>query len=359
MKIGILSAAHVHADQYVTCLKSISDIEIIGIADHENERGQLFARKYGLHYYSTYEELIERRPDGVIITSENAFHADLVKKAARARINILCEKPLATKVHDAQEMVQTCKDHSVILMTAFPMRFSPPVSNVKSELESGSIGQMRCFNGSNQGQLPPRDRAWFTDPDLAGGGAITDHLVHLADILRWYTGSDVKEVYAVSNRIFHADEVQVETGAMVSLSFENNVFATIDCSWSRPESWPSWGGLSFDVITDRGAVHVDAFKQNLTLYKSANIDGAAAILNKGGGSQGIVHDWAAEQSAIKMLRNQWLFWGSDANKAMIREFITAIKEARQPAVTGDDGLAAVRIVDAAYRSIKEKRVVSV
>lgn len=368
MKIGIMSAAHVHADAYIGCLRSIPEVDIVGIADHDNERGALFAAQYGLHYFASYETLLEQKLDGVIITSENSFHLKLAKKAAQAGVHMLCEKPLATNVRDAENMVQAARKASVILMTAFPMRFSVPVRAVREELAAGKLGEPLCFNASNQGQLPPGDRAWFTDPVLAGGGAIADHVVHLADIMRWYLGTEVVEVYAKANRIFHADEVQVETGGMVSMLFENGVFATIDCSWSRPVSWPSWGGLSFDLITDRGAVRVDAFKQNLTLYPapkaSASSENAKTTLTAdatgAAAGTGADHDWTATHSnGDGGLAPRWLYWGSDANQAMILEFISAIREGRQPTVTGEDGLAAVRIIEAAYKSIQEGKAVRV
>ena len=80
-----------------------------------------------------------------------------------------------------------------------------------------------------------------------------DHTVHLVDIMRWYLGREVSEVYAQTNRIFYADEVQVETGAVELITFENGAFASIDASWSKPAYWPSWGGLTFEMVTERGA----------------------------------------------------------------------------------------------------------
>jgi predicted dehydrogenase len=78
------------------------------------------------------------------------------------------------------------------------------------------------------------------DKELAGGGALTDHIVHLADIMRWYLRSEVIEVYAQSNQIMHAAEVDVETGGLVMLTFANGVFASIDCSWNKPNYYPTW-----------------------------------------------------------------------------------------------------------------------
>ena len=165
--------------------------------------------------------------------------------------------------------------------------------------------------------------------DLAGGGALSAHLVHLADLLRWYLDGEVLEVYAQSNRIFHRDEARVETGGMVVLGFEGGVFASIDCSWSRPEAWPTWGGLSFELVTDRGAVRVDGFSQSIELCSD--------ILKK----------------------SQLLSWGSDANQAMIDEFAASIREGREARVTGLDGLAAARIVSAAYESVESGQPVKV
>ena len=95
-------------------------------------------------------------------------------------------------------------------MTAFPMRFSAPLLEVKSRLDAGDFGQVYAFNATNQGELPTKHRLWFADPELAGGGAIMDHTVHLVDIMRWYLGSEVSQVYAQSNKIFHAQEVEAD-----------------------------------------------------------------------------------------------------------------------------------------------------
>jgi len=320
MKIGIMSFAHHHAEWYIQNLRDLEGVEIAGVADDESLRAQRFADRYGVPYAPSYEALLDGRPDGVIVASENSRHRPLVEMAAAAGVHVLCEKPLATTLADAQAVVDACDRAGVLLMTAFPMRFSAPLLAVKQQLESGELGEVYAFNGVNQGELPTAYRDWFVDKELAGGGAIIDHTVHLVDIMRWYLGSEVEEVYAQSNRIIYGDQVDVETGALEMLRFQNGVFATIDASWSRPPYWPTWGGLAFELVTERGAILVDAFSQNLTVYR---------------------HDVG---------RANWLYWGSDANQAMIAEFIAAIREQRPPLVTGMDGYRAVEVALAAYDS---------
>jgi predicted dehydrogenase len=322
MKIGILSFAHHHADAYIANLRAIPGVEVCGVADEDAPRGRQYAQTNGTPFYPNYEALLASKPDGVIVCSENARHLPLVQMAASYGVHVLCEKPIATTLADARALVDVCARAGVVLMTAFPMRFSAPLMEVKARLDSGELGQVYCFNATNQGELPTKHRDWFVDPALAGGGALMDHTVHLVDIMRWYLGSEAVEVYAQTNKIFHAAEVEVETGGLEMITFRNGVFASIDASWCRPPYWPTWGGLTFEMITERGAVIVDGFKQNLTIYSHAN------------------------------QRPLWQYWGSDMNQAMLDEFVSAIHNGREPAVTGLDGLRAVEVTLAAYESAR-------
>ncbi|NKQ36451.1 MAG: Gfo/Idh/MocA family oxidoreductase [Chloroflexi bacterium] len=320
MKIGILSFAHLHAEAYIHNLRAIPGVEMIGIADEDLERGQHFANLFDARLFPSYEALLGEQPDGVLVCSENSRHRSLVEMAAQAGIHVLCEKPLATTLPDAQAMIDACRDAGVILMTAFPMRFSAPIRQLKEQLAAGTLGQVYCFNTTNQGQMPIAHRRWFVDKELAGGGAMMDHIVHLADILRWYLSGEVTSVYAQSNHILHADAVDVETGGLIMLTFADGTFASIDSSWSKPLNYPTWGGLTMELISERGLTIVDAFSQNLNIYRQ------------------------------EPPQHAWAYWGSDANQAMIAEFVAAIREGRRPLVTGEDGYKALEITLAAYES---------
>jgi predicted dehydrogenase len=322
MKIAIMSFAHLHAEAYIQNLRAIPGVELLGIADDDNERGQLYAKRFGASLFESYEALLAARPEAVLVCSENSKHRALAEMAAAAGVHVLCEKPLATNLQDARVIIDACDTAGVNLMTAFPMRFSAPLREVKARLDAGELGHVLCFNGTNQGELPKRHREWFVDPHLAGGGAVLDHTVHLVDIMRWYLGSEVVEVYAQTNKIFHGGEVEVETGGLLMVRFANGVFASIDCSWSKPDYYPTWGGLTFEIVTESGAVQVDAFRQNLTVYSHA------------------------------LQRPTWAHWGSDANQAMIEEFVASIREKRSPAVSGIDGYRALEVALAAYESAK-------
>ena len=322
MKIGIMSFAHLHAEAYIHNLRAVPGVEMIGIADENQARGQHFAGMFDARLYPSYEAMLAERPDGVVVCSENANHRPLVEMAARAGAHVLSEKPLATTLEDAQAMVDVCQEAGVILMTAFPMRFSAPLLEVKAKLDEGSLGQIYGCNTTNQGQMPIKHRRWFVDKQLAGGGAVMDHTVHLADVLRWYLNSEVVEVYAQTNHTqsVHVDTVDVETGGLIMLTFDNGTFASIDCSWSKPLNYPTWGGLTMELISERGLTVIDGFSQNLNIYNQRDES------------------------------HYWTYWGSDANQGMINEFVAAIREPRSPTVTGEDGYKALEIALAVYAS---------
>lgn len=316
----MVSFAHTHADAYADALAAMPDVSLVGFTDDDDVRAAQVQARFGLTRFSDEDALLAEGLDGVVVCTENSRHRGPVEKAASAGVGVLCEKPLATTVSDAQAMVDSCARTNVVLMTAFPMRFNAALNGLRDVVTSGRAGRVRCCEGVNQGQIPRRHREWFVDPLLAGGGALTDHTVHLADILRWLLASEVTEVYAQTNNLLHDACLEVETAGLVALGFGDGTVATIDCSWSRPDSYPTWGGLGLRVITDGGALEADAFAQTITCYD----DDAGGL--------------------------HWLPWGRDDNTAMLMEFISALREQRPSSPDGTDGLRAVQIVRAAYES---------
>src|SRR5579859_8220938 len=106
MRLALMSLAHLHAEGYVNSLRTVPDVELIGAADDELERGQRFAHQFDVNLFSMYADLLREQPDGVVICCENARHRELVELALAAGIkHVLCEKPLATTLDDAQAIL--------------------------------------------------------------------------------------------------------------------------------------------------------------------------------------------------------------------------------------------------------------
>jgi predicted dehydrogenase len=328
MRIGIMSFAHVHADAYVGNLRRSPGVEFIGFSDTDAERGAHFSSEYNARWYSTHEALLAEKPDGVIVCSENANHREMVEMAANAGAHVLCEKPIEITLEDAHAMRDVCAANNVRFMTAFPLRFAPTAHAAKAILDRGDLGAIYAANGINHSEIPRAHRAWFAQKALAGGGSVMDHTVHLVDILRWYLNSEVVEVYAELDNPFYPGEIDVESAGIVLLTFANGVFASVDCSWSRPTWYPRWGHAKLEMVGEKGFFTLDAMSQHLTVYSKSGA------------------------------RNpEWIGWGADSNQAMINEFAASIRDGREPSVTWRDGYETLRVALACYESAEKKQPV--
>jgi predicted dehydrogenase len=323
LNIGLLSTAHLHADSYVAQLRTVSNARLVGLWDTDADRAARKAAEYGCPALPDIDAVFAAS-DAVIITAENVHHRALTEAAARAGKHVLCEKPLATSPEDARAMVDACRAAGVQLMTAFPCRFAAAFVQAKAAIDRGEIGDVLAVRGTNHGQCPG---GWFVDAALSGGGTVTDHTVHVTDLLRVLLGSEVASVYCeMDNRLLHG---AVEDTGFVALNFENGVFATLDASWSRPKVFPTWGDVTLAITGTRGVLEVDLFAQASVLYS----DRQHAILQQG--------------------------WGSNIDRGMVAAFVDAVTAGTRVPVTGEDGLRAVEVVEAAYASARTHQVAPV
>ena len=270
VRVGVVSFAHVHAPQYAAVLASLDSADFVGVADGDASRGREAAQRFDVRYFEEARALFEA-VDAVVVCSENKNHAGEI-------------------------------------------------------VRSGGIGRVLAVNGTNHGQRP---NGWFLDPELAGGGAVMDHTVHVADALRWMLGAEAKNVYAEIGSFFGAEDI--DDGAILTLEFEGGViadgaFATIDPSWSRGEGYPTWGDVTLRITGTSGVLDVDAFAQHLTTF-----------------------DREAGNAS-------WTYTGEDMNALMLEDFLRGVAEGSPSGASGVDGLRALEIVLSAYRSAEDNEL---
>jgi len=324
-KIGIMSFAHMHAYSYAACLNELPEAEFVAVWDDNAKRGRASAKQFGTTFVAGIEEFLALETDGVIITSENVKHRAMVEAAAKAGKWILCEKPLAPGVKDAKAMVAACKKARVGLGTAFPCRYSPPLMEVKNLIASGEYGTLYAANCTNHGQFPG---GWFAQDEWAGGGATMDHTVHVADVLRWMTGQEFVSVYCEKDTLLHPRLKTDDLGSL-HLEMEDGLQVSHLASWSRSKSFPTWGDVTLEIVAEKGVIAVDAFNQKLNVYND---------------------------DAVKA---EWAYWGGNPDLGLVKDFIAAVEEHREPTITGVDGLRAVEVTAAAYKSAQSGRKVRV
>lgn len=326
IKIGIMSFAHMHAHSYAGCLNRLPGVELSAIWDDDVKRGKNMAKEFNAPFVADMKKFLAGELNGVIITSENVRHRAMVEAAAAAGLWILCEKPLATDVKDAKAMVAACKKAGVGLGTAFPCRYALPIMSAKDLLDSGAYGEVYAVACTNHGQSPG---GWFADETLSGGGATMDHTVHVADLLRWMLGKEFTQVYCELGNQMHKGEMDTDDLGSLHMEMEGGIQVSHLASWSRPKSYPTWGDVTLEFICEKGVLNVDAFNQKVTLYDD------------------------------NAMRATWVPWGDNPDLGLILDFVSAVREKREPAITGMDGLRATEVTVAAYKAAKTKKSVKI
>lgn len=319
LRIAIISFEHMHATSYASAFDHVKGAKLVAIADSDPERLAWIKETYPKvpAFYSDYKQMLDTdQVDGVIICSSNRDHLPIALECASRKKHILCEKPLGPTVEDSQKIIDAAKNAGVTLMTAFPVRFSPSISETRRLIHEGQLGKIFGGNTSNHGSMPG---GWFVEKEKSGGGAVIDHTVHVVDVLRWMLDDEVESVYAEHGTRLH-DHLAVEDVGELILKFRKGAVISLDTSWSRPKSYSIWGDVKIALKGDKANATLNCFPQQIHHFDDRNM----------------------KHSGFNM--------GEDLDLLMVQEFVDCVHEGRTPLVTGEDGLKAVEVAMAAYKA---------
>lgn len=323
LRLGLLSTAHMHIWSYAHAVKANPEVEIVGVYDDQAERGKAFAEKAEIRYFDSIDELLDL-VDSVAICSENMSHARYVVAAAAKGKNIICEKPLAATREDGELIESAVRDAGVQLMVAFPCRYSPAFRSLCQRVEAGEIGAIKAICATNRGSCP---FGWFVEKDKSGGGAMIDHVVHVADLLRVLLKEEPVRVQAQTSHNIYNQEW--EDCAMVTIEFGSGIFATLDSSWSRPSTFKVWGDVMLTVVGEKGIIEVDLFGQGLDHYRPGTV----------------THAFPG--------------YGSSLDGGLFADFVSACTKGTPFPMTAFDGMQAARVALAGYESVQSGQPVAV
>jgi UDP-N-acetylglucosamine 3-dehydrogenase len=199
--------------------------------------------------------------DAVLISSPSALHAEMAVAAARAGKHLLVEKPLATTVADGRQVVAAARQAGVHGFIAHHRRMRPVYREGRRLLEAGTVGRVYRVDATLGHAGPefwaPR-AAWFFDPALAGGGAVLDLGIHMADLVLWLLGRRPASVTGFVSTVEKPTSLDDQGTAV--LRFDDGCLVVLTVNWAmrpgvrRVEIVGSQGRLSLDEIADEGVV---------------------------------------------------------------------------------------------------------
>ncbi len=329
--------------------------EISALCDSDSESVTSAAELFNVETtYEDFNDLVaDESVDLVYICTPTSRHTDMVKAAARAGKHIFCEKPLAHSSVQAIDMYAVTADAGVRAGVGLVMRYNQFLLHAKKLVETHDFGQPKLAHIRDD-QHYPIDYGfysqWRGDNSIAGGGTLIEHSIHDIDIFRWFFG-DVESVFA---KVSFYSGREVEDHASLILTHTDGTVSTLDSIWHEVdrqserviefffekgfisvtlESGKTW--LDYQVKGE-GPVRIHAENANLTLLENLG-----------------VYAKNIDPSAYDALTSV----GTERYAAMSYSLINSIKAGRDPSPNFLDGIAAHKIVDAAYASSNDNRTI--
>jgi glucose-fructose oxidoreductase len=225
--------------------------ELAALVTGDDEKAKKLGRKYKVptYDYEQYDELLASGDiNAVYIAVPNSEHRKFTEAAARAGVHVLCEKPLAYSVGDAQAMVDACRDAKVLLMTAYRLHFEAGNLDAIKAIQAGKIGEARLFTSIHTMQVEPDNIR--TDLSL-GGGPLEDIGVYCLNAARYVFQGEPNEVTAVAIRGKDRRFKEIPEAVCATLRFSKDRLATFLCGFGESKV------SEYRVIGTEGVLKMD------------------------------------------------------------------------------------------------------
>jgi myo-inositol 2-dehydrogenase/D-chiro-inositol 1-dehydrogenase len=324
--LAVFGAGRIGAVHVRSVAHRDSNATLIGVADLDRDAAVRLVAEAGAGRVDSVQKFLDDPAvHGVVIATPTDTHADLILRATSAGKHVLCEKPISRLVSETKNAEISARWAGVILQVGFQRRFDPEFSRARDLVAHGDLGQPRFL------RLVGRDHRM---PSIAylktSGGQFIDQMVHEFDLARWLMAPlEVEEVYATGSALIDPTLEQfgdVDT-SLVVLRFRGGALGVVD--GSREAIY------GYDV---RGEIQGS---KGMVLVGHQRLD-AGDLIDAGFATPDV-------ESFIERF--------ADAYRAEIRDFVSAIREKREPLVGARDALEALRIALAADQSLRERRPV--
>lgn len=196
---GIVGPGRISQTAFAPAINGAADAFLQAVVSRDRSRAEAFAAEHGAARALTrFDDLLaDPKVDVVYIGTPNALHAEQAVAALRAGKHVLCDKPLATTIADAERMVETARKAGRKLGTCYQNRHYPANREARRIIRSGQIGELRLLQIEVASDRAPH--SWRAEPELAGAGALNNLGVHGNDLVRFLSGSEVVEISVVSD----------------------------------------------------------------------------------------------------------------------------------------------------------------
>jgi predicted dehydrogenase len=322
LKVALLGTGvmgSVHGNGY----KNVCGAKVVAVCDLREEKGKAVASLHQANYYDNFDEMMRSEEiDAVDICLPTYLHKEFALKAIEQGKHVFCEKPIALNIEDAEEMVAAARKKGVKFSVGHVVRFFPSYKQAAEVVKSGKIGQVKLIRTTRTGAFPSWNwNNWYSNYDLSGG-PLLDLVIHDFDWIRYNFG-EIERVYA---RSFNGT-VERKEHCMTTLRLKSGAIAHVEGSWAYPDG--ATFGTTLELIGTEGQLEFDSRKSSPIVKHIPN--------------------GLSTKIALESPLPSW----QEPYTMEIQEFVNSIIEDREPLVTGEEAVSALRISLAAIEASKE------
>lgn len=347
VKVGVIGcgriAQTVHIPNYIENSKS----KLEAICDPNKDVLNSVAEKYKVRRaFHDHNELLESGlVEAVSVCVPTSLHSRIVIDAARRGIHALCEKPLASNLEEAEEMLAAVSSFGIKFMVGFNLRFMPNHIKTRQYLCDGKIGTpflARAEMVAAGPYGPEIEIGSYRSETEKRIGCLFDLGSHLAYLMIWMFGKPSRVSACFST---HKDGIEVDDSAIVAIKFRNNIIGSIHVAWAHfPDVKAVESSRNLEIIGTNGKIESNCFGPSLYFYNTKSLFSRIRGRTK-----------ITPQRFDPRIPHEALAW---SYKQEMDDFLRAIIHDREPSVSIEDGKEALKLILAAYQSSKLDSVVS-
>jgi UDP-N-acetylglucosamine 3-dehydrogenase len=288
----------------------LSSTELVAVCDVNRERAKAVANQFGVKAYTSSSRML--RNEDVKAVSVCTWSTKLAKealKALNAGKHVLVEKPMASHTKQAEKLLETAENSDLHLTVGFLMRFIPGLQHIREAVENRKIGELVCATAKRVSQWPER---------IGDVGVVKDTAIHDIDVMLYISNEDPIAVYAKTGSMMHR---KFEDYAQIMLTFEEGKSAFIESNWITP-----YKTRILTVTGSEAIMRLDYITQEL---------------------------WIEDPKENLQPRFPW----QEPLKLELQHFADCVLEKKKPLITGVDGIAALKIAEAALQSSVKNRAI--
>ena len=347
-QVGIVGLAHLHPRSYMLLFEAVPQTKAVAVVESNAELREAFCHDFSVRGYSTLDDMLrEQKPDIAAIFLPHADCPDAAIRCAEAGVHLMVEKPIAASADGAARIVRAAKRCGVKLTTGYCWRLHPVAREMERIMDSGALGKIigaegRCAAGGLHRYIKG-NAAWMLERARSGGGPMLNLGVHWIDLFRWLLEDEVVEASGQNVKV--NTEYDIEDNTFAHLRFSGGAIASLDISYTVPDSFPHGRDLYVAVRGTTGVLSwAPAYEgERDELFVCSDHPSFSGSPRR------------TQQFELEPGRGYSGFLGIQ----YVRAFVDSILNDTTPPITGEEAVAALKVVEAVYRSAAEKRWVEV